>query len=96
MMTSSHGVTFVPDTQPHRTSWMRSFLRFTTLAAPLLLALSAFPGCSTSESDGGKMAGPMDKGKMEGAMPGSKMEGHMDKGKMDGAMDKGKMEDAPK
>jgi uncharacterized protein involved in copper resistance len=81
---------------------MRSFLRLTALAAPLLLTAWAFPGCSQDEGAEGKMVGampgktgPMDKGKMDGgAMDKGKMDGGaMDKGKMDGgAMDKGKMD----
>ena len=60
------------------------------VTATLLLALCAFPGCSSSEPEAGKMdGGAMDKGKMGGAM--------MEPGKMDGgAMDKGKMEGTPK
>ncbi len=79
-------------------------------AASLLLAVWAFPGCSSNEGDGGKMeggamtsgkmeSGAMEKGKMEGgAMEKGKMEGGaMDKGKMEGgAMDKGKMEGTSK
>ena len=54
---------------------MRSFLRFTIVAASLLSAVWAFPGCTSNESDGGKMAGAMDKGKMAGAMEKDKMQG---------------------
>ena len=65
---------------------MRSLLRCTLLAASVLVACWAIPGCSTStESDTGKMTGPMgkmDTGKMSGAMD------KMDTGKMSGAMDK--------
>jgi hypothetical protein len=85
---------------------MRSILRFTTLNASLLLALWAFPGCSSNEGDGGKMdasakpsgkmGGAMDKGKMEGTMDKGKMEGAMDKDKMGGAMDKDKMQGSSK
>jgi hypothetical protein len=74
---------------------MRSFLRLTTVVAPLLLTICAFSGCSPDEGAGGKMnGGAMDKGKMDGAMDKGKMDGTMDKGKMDGAMDKGKMDGA--
>jgi hypothetical protein len=77
---------------------MRTFLRLTTLVAPLLLTICAFSGCSSDEGAGGKMnGGAMNKGKMDGgAMDKGKMDGAMDKGKMDGAMDKGKMEGSPK
>jgi hypothetical protein len=77
---------------------MRSLLRCTLLAASVLGACWAFPGCSSdTETDAGKMGGPMgkmDTGKMSGTMDKmdtGKMSGAMDKmdtGKMSGAMDK--------
>jgi hypothetical protein len=72
---------------------MRSLLRSVVLAASALVACWGISGCSTdTESDTGKMAGPMDK------METGKMAGPMDKmetGKMAGPTDKmdtGKME----
>jgi hypothetical protein len=86
---------------------MRLILRRATAASALLVAVWAFPGCSSGEGDGakmdggampsGKMDGDIDKGKMGGgAMDSGKMDGAMPSGKMDGAMDKGKMEGTPK
>jgi uncharacterized protein involved in copper resistance len=90
----------VPEAQSPWSSPMRTFLRSITLAASILVAGSALPGCSTDEPVGGKMdGGAMDKGKMDGgAMDKGKMDGGaMDKGKMDGgAMDKGKMDGTSK
>jgi hypothetical protein len=78
---------------------MRFSPRLAALTAPLLMAISAFPGCSPDPAETGKM----DKGKMEGPMQPSKPDGGMDKGKMDGmdkgkmdGMDKGKMDREPK
>ena len=71
---------------------MRSILRLTTLASSLLLAAWAFPGCSQSDNDGGKMEpGAAVGGKMDGGMAKGAMSGAMDKDKMGGAMDKDKM-----
>ena len=54
---------------------MSSFFRFTIVAASLLLAVWALPGCSTHEGKGGKMdSGAMENGKMGGAMEKGKME----------------------
>ena len=65
---------------------MRSLLRCAVLTASVLLAWWGIPGCSPeTQTDAGKMSGPMDKmdtGKMSGPM------GKMDTGKMSGAMDK--------
>ncbi len=65
---------------------MRCLLRSTVLAGSVLVACWGIPGCSTeSESDAGKMSGPMNKmdtGKMAGPMD------KMDTGKMAGPMDK--------
>jgi hypothetical protein len=74
---------------------MRFSPRLAALTAPLLMAISAFPGCFPDPVETGKMDGGMDKGKMEGSMQPSKPDGGMDKGKMDG-MDKGKMDREPK
>ena len=66
---------------------MRSLLRCTVLTALVLVACWGIPGCSSeTQTDTGKMGGPMDKmdtGKMSGAM--DKMEGAIDKGKVDAA-----------
>jgi hypothetical protein len=74
---------------------MRSFLRCTVLTASLLVATWGMQGCSSeTQSDAGKMGGPM--GKMEAGNMGGPME-RMDTGKMSGAMDKedtGKMSGA--
>ena len=53
---------------------MRSLLRCTVLAAWVLVGCWGIPGCSSeTQTDAGRMGGPMDK---------------MDTGKMAGAMDK--------
>jgi hypothetical protein len=71
---------------------MHSLLRVTTLASVLLLAACAFPGCSQSDNDGGKMEpGAIPGGKMDGGMAKGTTNGAMDKDKMGGAMDKDKM-----
>jgi hypothetical protein len=65
---------------------MRSLIRTAVLTFSVSVLCWGIPGCApTTESDQGKMAGPMDKmdsGKMAGPMD------KMDSGKMAGPMDK--------
>jgi hypothetical protein len=65
---------------------MRSLLRSTVLAASALVACWGITGCSSdTDSDAGKMGGPM--GKMETGKMGGPMD-KMETGKMGGPTDK--------